>query len=80
MEPLRAFGATVDDHLGEQLPDVHVRLAKRECSALQLGKVEQAHDELQELLALLVDGLDELFLIAGQRACDALGRASRCSR
>ena len=43
---------------------------------LQLGDVEQAQDQLEQLVALVADGVDELALLVVELAGDALGSIS----
>jgi hypothetical protein len=61
---LRAVGVKRRDHLASTASIASgLRFAMLHGAALELAQIEQAHDEREELLALLVDGLDELLLL-----------------
>ena len=72
IDRLRALGARVARDVGEQPSDDHGPFLHGHGAALELGEIEKAHDELEQLLSLVVDGLREFLLIAHQGARDAL--------
>src|SRR5262249_7095912 len=61
------------DDVGQEREDGHWLGPDEERAALELGHVEQADDEAEELVALGADGGDEVGLLGVERASDALG-------